>query len=61
YTDDAAVPLSVQMRRRCFNCCTTESRTPKGRSAWRRSKLSPGKVLCDKCGHFERNHNRTRP
>ncbi|KAF8664859.1 hypothetical protein AX14_006691, partial [Amanita brunnescens Koide BX004] len=40
---------------RCFNCCTTDT------STWRRSNLSPGKVLCNKCGLFERTHSRPRP
>ncbi|KAF8169434.1 hypothetical protein K438DRAFT_1855361, partial [Mycena galopus ATCC 62051] len=44
HTDDAATKLSDRVRRRCFNCCTTDT------STWRRSNLSPGKVLCNKCG-----------
>ncbi|KAG2140041.1 hypothetical protein BD769DRAFT_1626364 [Suillus cothurnatus] len=55
YTDDAATKLSDRVRRRCFNCCTTDT------STWRRSNLSPGKVLCNKCGLFERTHGRSRP
>ncbi|KAJ7779810.1 hypothetical protein B0H16DRAFT_1300082 [Mycena metata] len=55
HTDDAATKLSDRVRRRCFNCCTTET------STWRRSNLSPGKVLCNKCGLFERTHSRPRP
>ncbi|KAL4066106.1 hypothetical protein V8B97DRAFT_2021212 [Scleroderma yunnanense] len=55
YTDDAATKLSDRVRRRCFNCCTTDT------STWRRSNLSPGKVLCNKCGLFERTHGRARP
>jgi len=55
YTDDAATKLSDRVRRRCFNCCTTDT------STWRRSNLSPGKVLCNKCGLFERTHSRPRP
>jgi hypothetical protein len=39
YTDDAATKLSDRVRRRCFNCCTTDT------STWRRSNLSPGKVV----------------
>ncbi|KAF9075652.1 hypothetical protein BDP27DRAFT_1043304 [Rhodocollybia butyracea] len=54
YTDDAATKLSDRVRRRCFNCCTTDT------STWRRSNLSPGK-LCNKCGLFERTHSRPRP
>ncbi|KAF8879167.1 hypothetical protein BD779DRAFT_1676558 [Infundibulicybe gibba] len=55
YTDDAATKLSDRVRRRCFNCSTTDT------STWRRSNLSPGKVLCNKCGLFERTHSRPRP
>jgi hypothetical protein len=55
YTDDATIKLNDRIRRRCFNCCTTDT------STWRRSSLNPGKVLCNKCGLFERTHNRARP
>ncbi|KAH9975201.1 hypothetical protein BJV74DRAFT_180599 [Russula compacta] len=55
YTDDATTKLNDRIRRRCFNCCTTDT------STWRRSSLNPGKVLCNKCGLFERTHNRARP
>lgn len=41
HTDDAATKLSDRVRRRCFNCCTTET------STWRRSSLNPGKVVRD--------------
>ncbi|KDQ50405.1 hypothetical protein JAAARDRAFT_199965 [Jaapia argillacea MUCL 33604] len=54
-TDDASTKLSDRVRRRCFNCCTTDT------STWRRSTLNPGKVLCNKCGLFERTHSRPRP
>ncbi|KAJ7729173.1 hypothetical protein B0H16DRAFT_1428324, partial [Mycena metata] len=56
HTDDAATNLSDRVRRRCFNCCTTTDTI-----TWRRSNLSPGKVLCNKCGLFERAHSRPRP
>ncbi|TFY74240.1 hypothetical protein EWM64_g9772 [Hericium alpestre] len=39
YTDDASMKLSDRVRRRCFNCCTTDT------STWRRSSLNPGKVV----------------
>ncbi|KAJ7452024.1 hypothetical protein FB451DRAFT_1100949, partial [Mycena latifolia] len=55
HTDDTATKLSDRVRRRCFNCCTTDT------STWRRSNLSPGKVLCNKCGLFECTHSRPRP
>ncbi|KAJ7913747.1 hypothetical protein B0H13DRAFT_465710, partial [Mycena leptocephala] len=56
YTDDVATKLSDRhgVRRRCFNCYTTDT------STWR-SNLSPGKVLCNKCGLFERTHSCPRP
>ncbi|KAJ6574131.1 hypothetical protein B0H19DRAFT_935279, partial [Mycena capillaripes] len=53
-TGDVATKLSDTVRRRCFNCCTTDTSTR------RRSNLSPGKVLCNKCGLFERTHSRPR-
>ncbi|KZP14521.1 hypothetical protein FIBSPDRAFT_680088, partial [Athelia psychrophila] len=55
HTTDATTKLNDRVRRRCFNCCTTDT------STWRRSNLSPGKVLCNKCGLFERTHSRPRP
>ncbi|KAJ7910054.1 hypothetical protein B0H13DRAFT_2661257 [Mycena leptocephala] len=55
HTDDAATKLSDRVRRRCFNCCTTDT------STWRRSNLSPGKVLCNKYGLLERTHSCPRP
>ncbi|KAG7086229.1 hypothetical protein E1B28_002199 [Marasmius oreades] len=55
YTEDAATKLSDRVRRRCYNCYTTDT------STWRRSNLNPGKVLCNKCGLFERTHSRPRP
>ncbi|KAG2157664.1 uncharacterized protein EDB93DRAFT_805130 [Suillus bovinus] len=48
YTDNVATKLSDRVRRRCFNCCTT------GSLSWRRCKLNPGKVLCNKCGLLQR-------
>ncbi|KAJ7729574.1 hypothetical protein B0H16DRAFT_1275560, partial [Mycena metata] len=44
--------LSDRVRRRRFNCCTTETRT------WRRSNLTPGKVHTLLCSLFERTHSR---
>ncbi|KAJ6486515.1 hypothetical protein C8R47DRAFT_979489 [Mycena vitilis] len=55
HTDNAGIRLSNSVRRRCFNCSTTDT------STWRRSNLSPGKVLCNTCGLFERTHSRPRP
>ncbi|KAJ7701113.1 hypothetical protein B0H17DRAFT_199442 [Mycena rosella] len=62
YTDDADVDLSAQVSRRCFTCGATDSvRDWRGAPIWRRSKLSPGKILCKKCGTFEDKHKRARP
>ncbi|KAG8694706.1 hypothetical protein FRC09_009671 [Ceratobasidium sp. 395] len=55
YTDDAATKLTPYLRRRCFNCRVTE---PPG---WRKSTLNPGKIVCNKCGLYERSHARPRP
>ncbi|KAF7297543.1 GATA-type domain-containing protein [Mycena indigotica] len=55
HTDHAASKVSTHLHRRCFNCCTTEP------PSWRRSILSPGKVVCNKCGLYERMHSRPRP
>lgn len=55
HTDDAASKETQYLRRRCFNCHTTEP------PSWRRSTLSPGKIVCNKCGLYERTHLRPRP
>jgi hypothetical protein len=55
YTEEANTKISNRLRRRCFNCKATET------STWRRSVLSPGKLLCNKCGLFERTHAIPRP
>lgn len=55
YTEDADVKLTHCIRRRCSNCRATET------STWRRSLLSTGKLLCNKCGLFERTHSIPRP
>jgi hypothetical protein len=39
YTDDAATKLTDRVRRKCYNCRTTDT------STWRRSNLTPGKVV----------------
>ncbi|KAG6378969.1 hypothetical protein JVT61DRAFT_13257 [Boletus reticuloceps] len=54
-TDDAASKETQYLRRRCFNCHTTEP------PSWRRSTLNPGKIVCNKCGLYERTHLRPRP
>ncbi|KAK7016177.1 hypothetical protein VNI00_018978 [Paramarasmius palmivorus] len=55
YTSDMNVKLSDSVARQCFNCFATDT------STWRKSNLSPGKILCNKCGLFERTHDRPRP
>jgi hypothetical protein len=55
HTDDAASQVTRYLRRRCFNCHTTEP------PSWRRSTLNPGKIVCNKCGLHERTHLRPRP
>jgi hypothetical protein len=39
YTDEANTKITNRLRRRCFNCKATET------STWRRSVLSPGKLV----------------
>ena len=39
HTDDAATKLNDRIRRKCYNCRTTDT------STWRRSSLTPGKVV----------------
>ncbi|KAG9218729.1 hypothetical protein PLEOSDRAFT_1112373 [Pleurotus ostreatus PC15] len=55
HTDDAASKETQYLRRRRFNCHTTEP------PSWRRSTLNPGKIVCNKCGLYERTHLRPRP
>ncbi|KAJ6454712.1 hypothetical protein C8R47DRAFT_1166837 [Mycena vitilis] len=56
HTDNATIRVSDTVRRRCFNCCATEP------STWRRSSLSPGRILCNKCvGLYEQAHHCMRP
>ncbi|KZT60157.1 hypothetical protein CALCODRAFT_142315 [Calocera cornea HHB12733] len=55
HTDDAASKETQFLRRKCHNCHTTEP------PSWRRSTLTPGKIVCNKCGLYERTHGRTRP
>ncbi|EIW70899.1 hypothetical protein TREMEDRAFT_61412 [Tremella mesenterica DSM 1558] len=55
YTSDAEVKQTLEVRRRCHNCHST---TP---PSWRKSVLYPGKILCNKCGIFERTHRKSRP
>ncbi|KAH9989578.1 hypothetical protein BJV77DRAFT_678230 [Russula vinacea] len=55
FTDNARMRLGDLIRRQCFNCRATETRT------WRRSVLNPGKMVCNKCGLFERSHASPRP
>ncbi|KAF8312251.1 hypothetical protein DL93DRAFT_2048627, partial [Clavulina sp. PMI_390] len=55
HTDDANSKETQFLRRRCFNCRTTDP------PSWRRSTLNQGKIVCNKCGLYERTHMRPRP
>ncbi|KAG9018543.1 hypothetical protein FRB90_011519 [Tulasnella sp. 427] len=55
HTDDAASKETANLRRKCHNCQTTEP------PSWRRSTLAPGKIVCNRCGLYERTHLRPRP
>ncbi len=55
YTDEASRRNTDTVRRVCFNCRTGDS------PSWRRSRLVPGKILCNKCGLYEHAHSRARP
>ncbi|KAJ7746197.1 hypothetical protein B0H14DRAFT_2299382, partial [Mycena olivaceomarginata] len=39
----------------CSNCHTTDL------PSWRRSPLNKGKIVCNKCGLYERTHGHARP
>ncbi|KAK7055137.1 von Willebrand factor type A domain-containing protein [Favolaschia claudopus] len=43
------------VRRRCFTCKKTDS------PSWRRSSLHPGKIVCNRCGLWERTLSHPRP
>jgi hypothetical protein len=55
YTDEANTKLSNRIRRRCFNCKATET------STWRRSVLSPGKLVSHRSGVPERTGSLRHP
>ncbi|OCF40459.1 hypothetical protein I317_05762 [Kwoniella heveanensis CBS 569] len=55
YTTDAEVKQTAELKRMCFNCSN------KSPPSWRKSLLHAGKILCNKCGIFERTHHRPRP
>ncbi|KAF8521409.1 hypothetical protein BU17DRAFT_16770, partial [Hysterangium stoloniferum] len=55
YTDDVGVKESPVVKRRCFNCRSSEA------PSWRKSKLNVGKILCNKCGIYESTHMTSRP
>jgi len=44
------------LRRQCFNCSTWRDV-----SAWRRSIIEVGHIVCNKCGLYEKAHKRSRP
>lgn len=48
HTSNSNTKVTDLVRRRCFNCSATQA------SAWRRSIINPGKILCNKCGLRER-------
>ena len=52
YTDDARMKLGDGIRRQCFNCRATEMA-----KTWRRSKLSPGKMVRSRIVFEIRLHN----
>ncbi|KAJ6614666.1 hypothetical protein B0H10DRAFT_1802948 [Mycena sp. CBHHK59/15] len=54
FTDTACSKETQYLRRKCFNCQTSE--TP----SWRRSASDPSKVVCNKCGLYERTMLRPR-
>ncbi|KAG8993486.1 hypothetical protein FRB94_010729 [Tulasnella sp. JGI-2019a] len=55
YTDNSGEKETPHLRRKCFNCSCTEP------PSWRRSTMTPGKIVCNRCGLYERTHNRARP
>ncbi|KAI0258910.1 hypothetical protein BC834DRAFT_974684 [Gloeopeniophorella convolvens] len=55
YTDDARVKTGHNIRRKCSNCSATET------VSWRRSQLTQGRMVCNKCGLYERTHGEHRP
>ncbi|WVQ99171.1 hypothetical protein IAU59_006303 [Kwoniella sp. CBS 9459] len=55
YTTDSEVKQTAELKRMCFNCAN------KSPPSWRKSVLHAGKILCNKCGIFERTHHRPRP
>ncbi|WRT66106.1 uncharacterized protein IL334_003059 [Kwoniella shivajii] len=55
YTTDAEVKQTPEIKRMCYNC---DNRSP---PSWRKSVIHPGRILCNKCGIFERTHQKSRP
>ncbi|KAJ7504692.1 hypothetical protein B0H11DRAFT_1655692, partial [Mycena galericulata] len=55
YTEDADSKETQYLRRRCFDCYVAN--TP----GWRRSAINRGKIVCNRCGLYERTHKRCRP
>ena len=55
HTDNTTSKEMQYLRLRCFNCHTTEP------PSWRCSTLNPGKIICNKCGLYERTHLHPRP
>ena len=55
YTDNSASKETSFVRRRCHNCFITEP------PSWRHSPLHPNKIVCNRCGLYEKTHARARP
>ncbi|KAF9784033.1 hypothetical protein BJ322DRAFT_1109876 [Thelephora terrestris] len=55
YTDEASSKETQYLRRLCYNCRAIEP------PSWRRSTLTLGKIVCNKCGLYERTHLSPRP
>ncbi|KAL7419466.1 hypothetical protein Q5752_006304 [Cryptotrichosporon argae] len=59
YTSDAETKITEGIRRRCYNCHMTP--VTQARVTWRKSNRHAGKILCNKCGIYERTHKMDRP
>ncbi|KAK8858933.1 hypothetical protein IAR55_003164 [Kwoniella newhampshirensis] len=55
YTTDAEVSQTDRIKRRCYSCDETKAKT------WRRSRIHPGRILCNRCGLYEAEYGVDRP
>ncbi|KAK4683474.1 hypothetical protein P7C73_g6782, partial [Tremellales sp. Uapishka_1] len=55
FVTDSETKQTLEIRRMCYNCSAKEP------PSWRRSILNAGKILCNKCGIFEKTHKIPRP